>query len=288
MNIEGFIEDISLRKRAEESLRRRTEELARINKMLMARTRELAEANTKLRELDKLKTEFVSMASHELRTPLTGIIGFAETLMAKDIQLTEEEREKYLCIIETEGKRLGALISELLDVSRIEAGSRELHREQTDMRELVRDTVRSMQIPEGVVVNIYSENDAPVETMIDRDSMKQVVLNILDNAVRFTEPVGRIDISMTHTSDGIIVSITDTGPGIRHEDLEKIFEKFYRSDLYPERKSKGSGLGLSIARGIVEAHGGRIWAESELGKGSTFRFTIPEKGGGHGKEDPDN
>ncbi len=268
--------DITDRRNAEEAVHRHSERLAQANQELVGKNRELDELNEKLKELDKLKSEFVSMASHELRTPLTGIIGFAETLLAKDIQLSEDERTRYLQTIESEGKRLGKLIGEMLDVSKIETGISEMRFRRFGMGDLVSETVSGLAVPAGVEVDVRASGETLWVTA-DRDRIKQVLLNLLDNAIRYVEPKGRVSVTAMDGGDMVQVGVSDTGPGIGPEDLGRIFDKFYRNKRADTKKSTGSGLGLAIAKSIVEAHAGRIWAESELGKGSTFYFTIAKE-----------
>ncbi len=270
--------DITQRKLAEEAVKDHSRQLERVNRKLIHKNRELDEANAKLKELDSLKSEFVSMASHELRTPLTGIIGFAETLMAKDIKLSDQERDKYLSIIEAEGKRLGLLLGELLDISKIEKGVHELVTSMTNVAALARETVSSMQIPPEVNVKINADDERKLRAPLDHDRMKQVFMNIIDNAIIFGRQKVDINIDIYLEDEKTIgVQIHDNGPGIPTDELEKIFEKFYRGRKNPPGESRGSGLGLSIAKGIVQAHGGTIMARSDIGKGTSIIFTISKR-----------
>lgn len=270
--------DITQRKLAEEAVRDHSHQLEQVNKTLVKKNQELDEANAKLKELDSLKSEFVSMASHELRTPLTGIIGFTETLMAKDIQLTEQERDKYLSIIEAEGKRLGLLLGELLDISKIEKGVDELVTSMINVAGLARESVASMQIPPEVHIRIETDDERKLRAPIDHDRMKQVFMNIIDNAIIYSKQKVDIDIRISQEDEKMIrVVIADNGPGIPSDELGKIFEKFYRSRRNPPGENRGSGLGLSIAKGIIEAHGGKIWAESEPGNGTDIIFTLSKR-----------
>ena len=254
--------DISARKIAEEEIKTRTEELAA--------------ANTRLKELDSLKSEFVSMASHELRTPLTGIIGLTQTLMSKDIELDEQERDRFLGIIESEGKRLGTLLADILDLTKIETGVADISLEDTDINKLIRETVGFIPVPENVKVNVLLPEDRSVCARADHDRLKQVLLNLIDNAVFYGGSPGTVTVGVRKFDHRVQIDVSDTGPGMNPDELSRVFNKFYRSRAAKKVKSQGSGLGLTIAKNIIEAHGGEIWVKSEPGKGTTFSFTIPE------------
>jgi signal transduction histidine kinase len=265
--------DISARKRAEQEIRIRTEELA--------------SANARLEELDRLKSEFVSMASHELRTPLTGIIGLTQTLLSKDIELTNDERERFLSIIESEGKRLGTLLSDLLDLTKIETGVSEIHPVNIDIADLIRETVGIIPVPEDVKLRVEVPQDRPFCGRADHDRIKQVLMNLVDNAIRYASP-GEVTVAIHQVDHKLQIDVSDTGAGLSPEEASRVFDKFYRSRSAKKMKSKGSGLGLTIAKNIVEAHGGEIWVKSEKGKGSTFSFTIPEGENCDEEEDTDS
>lgn len=243
------------------------------NKLKM-KNMELDAANERLRELDKSKSEFVSMASHELRTPLTGIIGMTQTLLAKDIDLTEEERERFLNIIESEGKRLATLLNELLDLTKIETGSTEIRLEKENLESLIEETLRIINIPKDKKIEIIIPEKCDMTIMADFDRLKQVIMNLIDNAIRYSGENGKITIGVVEKVKFYQVNVNDTGPGIGKEDQKKIFEKFYRTKSAKKSKKKGSGLGLTISKNIIEAHGGKLWVDSEPGKGSTFSFLV--------------
>jgi signal transduction histidine kinase len=241
---------------------------------VLSKTRELEESNKRLKELDRLKSEFVSIVSHELRTPLTAIIGFAKTL--QKIKVTEDQKDKYLKIIELEGNRLAVLVDEFLDISKIESGNIELQIERYDMRNIIKETVERITIPEGIKVELNMPKNE-LQVNVDINKIKQVITNILNNALRYTKNGQKIIVSAEDKSKEVAVSITDEGPGISEEEKSRIFDKFYRGkDEFSER-SRGSGLGLAIAKAMVDMHGGNIKVESEIGKGSTFIFNLPKK-----------
>jgi len=233
----------------------------------------LLEANRrKLLELDHLKSDFVAMVSHELRTPLTSIIGFAHTL--RTLPLGAEQHNKYLGIIEDEGKRLAEMVEEYLDVSKIESGAFPLRLTSVGVPRLVQEAAESVHIASRVRVEVRIDPAVPVLTG-DLDRLKRVLLNLLANAVRYTAEDTAVDVSTAAADDGIRFSVRDHGPGLSRHAQERVFDRFYRgSDSITER-TRGNGLGLPIAKSIVEKHGGRIWVESEPGHGATFHFWLP-------------
>jgi signal transduction histidine kinase len=226
--------------------------------------------------MDRSKSEFVSMASHELRTPLTGIIGLTQTLLSTDIEITEEEKAHYLKIIEMEGKRLSNLLNELLDITRIETGVVEIHQETVDMNNLVEETLQLLQVPPAIAMEVITPKEH-FQAWADKDRVKQVLTNVLDNAIRYSNSEGAITVRLGEQDHQVVVSVQDKGTGISQDEIPKIFNKFYRARSARMAKTKGSGLGLTIAKSIVELHGGKIWVQSEQGKGSVFSFTLPQK-----------
>ncbi|HAM39258.1 MAG: hypothetical protein A2539_03225 [Elusimicrobia bacterium RIFOXYD2_FULL_34_15] len=245
-----------------------------LNRKIKEATLELEESNKKLKELDNLKSEFVSLVSHELRTPLTAIIGFAKA--NRTLDLTEKQKRKYLLIIENEGKRLAKIIEDFLDISKIESGKFVLDITDIDVPELISEIINSIKIPENIKINVELSKNFP-KLYADRNRLKQVIINIIGNALKYTLSGGKITICGEYTDEDIIISIKDDGPGIKKEELEKIFNKFYRGNDDVSSENEGSGLGLSISKGIIEMHKGNIWAESEFGKGSKFIFSLPRE-----------
>jgi signal transduction histidine kinase len=250
-----------------------TGNLSESNDALRKKTIELEASNRKLMELDTLKSDFVTMVSHDLKTPLTSIIGFAKTLLT--LNVTPEQRSKYLTIIETEGKRLAQLIGEYLDISKIESGNFTVKKEPVDPAALVREITESTAIhapSKSIVVTIAK---AIPLILGDANQLKRVVINLLDNALRYNVPDKSICVSVDNKNDHVIVSVKDNGPGIRPEEQNLIFDKFFRSSDAVNERTSGNGLGLAIAKGIVNAHDGALWVESEPGKGATFSFNLP-------------
>ncbi len=228
---------------------------------------------TAYRQLDRLRTNFVSDVSHELRTPLTAIKGFVETLQAG---ATDDPavRDRFLNTIAVETERLTRLTNDLLLLTRADAGRLDLHLASTDLVACVLRAVAQMAgcAREKRIAIATELPDGPASVRADADCIHQVLANLLDNAIKFTSPGGRVTVSVGDRD----VTVTDTGPGIPADEIPHIFERFYRGDRSRARQgSDGSGLGLAIAKAIVEAHGGQIWATSEPGKGAAFRFTLP-------------
>lgn len=244
----------------------------------------------RLKELDKMKTDFLSTVSHELRTPLTSIIGFAEMVNRKfEGTIVEEldlkiERNKdavikirrNINIILSEGERLSTLINDLLDISRMEAGKINLNMREIDIEEIITQviTVTNPIIRSKSLQVIQNVREPLPKVMADKDKLMQVIINLVSNAIKFTEE-GCIVCTARRVEDEIIVSVSDTGIGIREEDKKNIFEKFSQVGDTLTDKPKGTGLGLAICKHILEEHGGQIWVESEMGKGTDFFFSIP-------------
>jgi PAS domain S-box-containing protein len=238
------------------------------------------QALEEMREADVLKSQFLANMSHELRTPLNSIIGFSKVILKGiDGPVTDTQREDLEAIYNA-GQHLLGLISDMLDISRIEAGKLDLSFEQVDLSEVIAGvTSTAVGLVKDKPIELLTDVPADLPKITaDRIRVRQVLLNLVSNAAKFTEE-GQIAISArTLRSEGVpevLVAVADTGIGIAPENVEKLFEPFSQVDPSPTRKSGGTGLGLSIARHLVDLHGGRIWVESTLGEGSTFAFTLP-------------
>jgi signal transduction histidine kinase len=237
---------------------------------------ELRRVYAELEAASQHKSEFLANMSHELRTPLNAIIGFSQVLRDEMVGSVNEKQAEYLDDIISSGNHLLSLINDVLDLSKIEAGQIELDVHQFSLREALERgvvMVRERATEDGVRLGFSADPEVDV---VDGDErrIKQVIFNLLSNAVKFTPAGGEIDVSATRVNGEVRVAVADTGPGVAPEDRERIFEEFQQADAAGEQH-EGTGLGLALSKRFVELHGGRIWLESELGKGSTFTFALP-------------
>ena len=229
------------------------------------------------RELARLKAEFLSNVSHELRTPLQSIMGFTKLMLQGKVPDPETQRE-FLTIMDKQGGHLVNLIESLLDVSRIESGRFEIRRQRSLIENIIDDALQSaysVANEKGIIINRDIPATLP-EVDVDGERLDQLMTNLLSNAVKFSNGGSEINVRAEVKDDELLVRITDHGVGIAQEDMPHLFDRFYQVDGSTTRAASGTGLGLYISKQIVEAHGGNIWVESELGKGSTFCFTIPK------------
>ena len=251
---------------------------ATLERRVQRRTRQLEIANQKLIEANRAKSEFLATMSHELRTPLNAIIGFAEVLLDGLCgELNDEQREAVTDIYES-GKHLLRMINDILDLSKIEAGRMEIRKESFKIDEVL-ESVRTVvsELVGGKNLR-YSEEIPPDLPPIyaDKVRFKQIMYNLVSNAVKFTPEGGSVTVRASHDDKEFTFTVQDTGIGIRKEDMPKLFEEFVQIDSSYSRQYEGTGLGLALTKKLVEMHGGRIWVESEYGKGSRFSFTIPK------------
>ena len=236
------------------------------------------------RQLDQLKSDFVATVSHELRTPLTSIYGFAETLLRGDVSFADEDRKTFLGYIASESERLTRLVDGLLSVTRLEAGGVELALEDIDVGDVLREIVvrQAERAKDSHRVELHLPA-RPLVAAADRDKLRQVVLNLVDNAIKYSPDGGTVDVTATRQLDMVEIRVRDHGIGISAADQRNLFRKFFRADARMTRGIRGIGLGLYLTRGFVTAMGGRIRVESEAGKGSTFIVDLPlrrSSGGG--------
>lgn len=233
---------------------------------------------TLLEELSEMKTEFVSLVSHELRTPLTSIMGFAQTLRGDAGALAEEAREEFLGIIEQESNRLVVMINDLLDVSRMEAG-RELTLNCTlvDLRELTRHVVRFQQVTTDRHNFVLDFPEGGLEAEADRDKVEQILTNLVSNAIKYSPNGGDVSIAGSAEDTEAVLRVTDEGIGMTEEQMGQLFQRYQRVDRDSIKGIRGTGLGLYLVRGLVEAHAGRLWVTSEPGKGSSFFVALPRR-----------
>jgi two-component system phosphate regulon sensor histidine kinase PhoR len=229
---------------------------------------------TEIHRLEGVRRDFVANVSHELRTPLTAIRGFAETLRGSEVPA--EQRREYLDVILRHADRLTALIEDLLELSRIEGGTRDLALEAVDAAALARDLLRDLKprLDAGRLVGEVSDTAAP-RVLADRRALVQVLLNLLDNAIKYSEPGGRIEIAVAGAPTGVRIEVRDTGIGVPAADQARIFERFYRVEKARSRDLGGTGLGLAIVKHLVQALDGEVRVSSREGQGTTFSVRLP-------------
>ena len=231
---------------------------------------------TELRRLEKIRQDFVANVSHELRTPISSIKGYAETLLEGALDDKDNAKE-FIGIILQDSNRLASLINDLLDLSRIESGKMKMVFLSLDAVSLIKRAAVVME-NQAKAKSIVLKLDLPTglpKIKADEARFSQVMINLLDNSIKYTPEGGSVTVSARVVNDALQIDVSDTGIGIEEKDLPRIFERFYRVDKARSRELGGTGLGLSIVKHIVQAHGGHVWVVSELGRGSTFSFTIP-------------
>jgi signal transduction histidine kinase len=254
--------------------------------VVVFRDLKLSREVAKLRELDAMKNDFLSLVSHELRTPLTSIMAYSETLLMEGMIDSEEERREYLQIIHNEGGRLSRLINDVLDLTKMESGKMEYVYEELDIVDLVQSAgaaVHSLATQKQMHMPVESAEDLP-PVRADSDKIMQVLTNLYSNAIKFTDEGGTVGTNIRLVPPGagedekqtmVEVAVSDTGMGIAPEDIHKVFSKFEQIEKI-DHHSVGTGLGMPICKQIVEeGHGGRIWIDSELGVGTTVHFCLP-------------
>lgn len=232
---------------------------------------------TKIKKLENMRTEFVASVSHELRTPITSVKGFAETLLDGSIKDRETEQQ-FIQIIYNESERLHRLIVDLLDLSKIELNKEILKIESTDIREILLSTIEALKPNvDKRKITIVTELD-PVYAEVDEDRIRQVIINLITNAITYTPEDGKIFLRLHEIDENKLkIEVEDTGIGIPKQSLNRIFERFYRVDKDRSRESGGTGLGLAIAKHIIESHEGSIKVDSEVGVGTRFTIILPKK-----------
>jgi PAS domain S-box-containing protein len=265
MRVTAIIRDITDRKQTE----------ARISEMQEIYTRELESRNQEVEHANQLKSEFLASMSHELRTPLHTIIGFAELLAEQLEGPLNEKQHRFISHIRTDSQHLLELINDILDISKIESGRLELRRESFDLTRAIEEILSSIR-PQGAAKAIVIETsvDVPFAVFADRLRVKQILFNLLSNAVKFTPAGGKIRVGAVLRDNILEMSVHDTGFGIPKEQQEAVFDRFYQVGTTTKGVREGTGLGLAITKALVEGHGGRIWVESEPGKGSRFSLTL--------------
>jgi len=237
----------------------------------------LREQNEKLKELDRLKNGFISTVSHELRTPLASIMGYAEFLEDEVAGVLNPDQQAFVRQVVEGANRLQLLVDDLLDVARFDSGAFRIYPREADLAEKVREIVHSLQ-PQAKEASLRLDAEVPCGPLamaFDPDRIGQVLLNLLGNAVKFTPRGGAIQVRVVTTEADVRIEVEDSGIGIAESNMSKLFEKFFQIDPSTTREKGGAGLGLSISKALIEAHGGQIGVESRLGSGSTFWFSLP-------------
>jgi len=237
---------------------------------------------TSERHLDEIKSQLLSTVSHELRTPLASIKGFASTLLRDDVQWDPATQREFLQIIDQESDRLGELIGNLLEMSRIEAGALRIDCDWLEPRALLEEAVDEMRLhTAGQTLALDAPEDLPT-IYADGRRIRQVLHNLLENAIKYSTG-GEIQVMARDDGQALQISVRDEGFGIAPDQVERIFDRFYQASSPARHRAGGAGLGLSICKGLVEAHGGRIWVESTPGVGSVFHFSLPYQGDREGR-----
>jgi signal transduction histidine kinase len=232
--------------------------------------------SAELESVERLRRDLVANVSHELKTPISALRAHLENLLDG----VERPDPETLQVMLNQSERLGRLIDQLLDLSRIESGELRLNRTAVALHALVREVLSEIEVARadrGVRVRDTVPDDLPA-VHVDPERVHQVLFNLLDNAVRFTPAGGEVTVAAHRVNGSCEIAVIDTGPGIAAEHLPRLFERFYRADASRSRGDGGTGIGLAIARSVVEAHGGRIRAESRVGRGSVFTFDLPVAG----------
>jgi len=276
--------DITERKRVENEILRLNAEL---EQRVRERTAELERAMGKAQEADRLKSMFLATMSHELRTPLNSIIGFTGIMLQGLAGPFNAEQEKQLRMVYTSAKHLLALINDILDISKIEADQLEIVTESFKMRDLVEKVINTytpLATTKGLSLFAHVAPEVH-EITSDRRRVEQILTNLISNAIKFTDK-GEVVVESEIHRNQLLTRVKDTGMGIKPEDMDKLFKPFQQIDEGLARKHEGTGLGLSISKKLVERLGGRIWAESEWGRGSTFTFSLPMGRKNHERNNP--
>lgn len=259
-----------------EALRLR-KELVAINNQLNSLTRELQKKNHELEELHQLKNHFLGMAAHDLRKPVSSILSYSEFLLEEASDLLTGEQRGFLRTIYTSTNLMRRLIDDFLDIAMIESGHLELHLYPSDIREPLKRSVNLYRIParkRGIEIRILQEESVP-PLLLDDAKIEQVFNNLISNAIEHSPPNAEVTIQISSSGEKVIASVTDQGPGLPEEERLKLFTYYGRGKTRKQDEIRSTGLGLAISKMIVEAHQGKIWVESQPGKGATFSFMLP-------------
>jgi len=253
-------------------------ERKRLDQVLQEKNVELESARSVAEKTNLAKSDFLANMSHELRTPLNSVIGFSEVLQDQMFGPVNEKQREYVSNILTSGRHLLSLINDILDLSKVESGKMDLELSAFSLRELLEASqmmLREKALKGGIDLHLKLAPQADVSIVADQRKLKQIMFNLLTNAVKFTPAGGTVDVSAVRDGDFIEITVADTGMGIRKEDIPKLFQAFTQLESVYTKEYEGTGLGLALTKQLVELHGGRIWVKSEFGTGSRFTLTIP-------------
>ncbi len=257
---------------------RQYSDLKLLAKQLQVSSEEIAGNNLKLEEVSRSKSEFLANMSHELRTPLNSVIGFSEVLQDQIFGSINEKQQEYVANILTSGRHLLSLINDILDLSKVESGKMELELSTFSLRETLDASLMMLKekaLKGNIGLRMELTPEADIRIVADQRKLKQILFNLVSNAVKFTLSGGFIDITAERDGNFVEITVADTGLGIKAEDIPKLFQVFTQLESVYTKGFEGTGLGLALTRQLVELHGGRIWVESTLGLGSRFIFTVP-------------
>lgn len=246
-----------------------------LEKKIKERTNELVKSLRAIEVISKTKSNFISSVSHELRTPLTSVKGFSSLLVGEKFGKLPEEAKERLLKIDGNVNKLMAIVNTLLDISRIESGKMEIKIAPFEITKLIRD-VADFLAPQAQAkkIELSFELSESLNAYLDKNLIERVLINLLNNAIKFTPSGGKITLRCIRKDKQVVISVSDTGYGMKEEDLEKIFQEFFRASNSAITQIEGSGLGLSLVKRIIDTHKEKIWVESKLGKGTTFSFTL--------------
>ena len=254
-------------------------ELQRVNKELVITQHELKRRNEELEKLNEQKNQFLGMAAHDLRSPLGLILAYSNFLSEQTSSMLNESQAKFLSVIQLSSKFMLGLINDLLDISKIESGKLQLNLEKMDLLLLIKRNVELNNFlanKKQIAISLKCDKTIP-EIIIDSAKVEQVFNNLISNAIKYSYPSTKVEINIEKTDHDVIISVIDQGQGIPTEELGKLFEPFEKTSVRATGGEKSTGLGLAIVKKIIEGHQGKIWTESEVGKGSKFHFTLPLK-----------
>lgn len=264
------IRDITLRKRLESEVRRYT---TKLESLVEEKTRELEQSYNRLQKVDEMRTELIDIAAHELRTPLTSIKAYLNLMQSGHVGNFTEDEKTTLDDMMRNINNLNALINDMLDYTRIEGKMLEISLTTSSITELAEEAVNDFKtIARARKISLKFTADTNVEIPMDREMMKKVFVNLIGNAIKYSREGGSVIVSVESGRGRVLVAVRDTGIGINADELPYVFERFYMGDTSLTRERDQMGFGLSIARSIIEKHSGKIWVESQEGKGSTFYF----------------